>query len=298
VFSCVAQTTTVAHNAVLSLCLLAAVRGWSVVFGCAMALGVYQTMYPAVLLVPGLIAVYQAHNEGSKAAGTKAAEAGGAKATEGSSGPNAGTSAVYRSLVAFVVALAALLWVSAELSGSWEFVGASYGFLLSAPDLAPNIGLFWYFFTEMFEHFRLFFLAVFQLNAVVYVAPLCTRLHRSPLLLSTALLLLSTASHPYPALGDVALYLALVPALRPALGPFLHQSLVVACMLVATSVLGPIMYDLWIFSGAANANFYFAVTLAFNAAQIFLATDLLFAHLKREHLLAAPLSPGGRLSLE
>lgn len=28
------------------------------------------------------------------------------------------------------------------------------------------------------------------------------------------------------------------------------------------------MYNLWIFNGSANANFYFAVTLAFNTAQV------------------------------
>jgi hypothetical protein len=29
-------------------------------------------------------------------------------------------------------------------------------------DHTPNVGLFWYFFTEMFEHFRLFFVCVFS----------------------------------------------------------------------------------------------------------------------------------------
>jgi len=30
------------------------------------------------------------------------------------------------------------------------------------PDLTPNPGLWWYFFTEMFDHFRPFFLMVFS----------------------------------------------------------------------------------------------------------------------------------------
>jgi len=289
ILSCVAMTTTTVHNLVVALAILTAANGWCMLFGCTMALAVYQTMYPVVLLVPGLIAVYHASQ------GTKGAQ--GTRGVEGDKSDQ-GATAVYQSLATFVLALAALLWVSASLTGSWQFMEATYGFLLSAPDLSPNIGLFWYFFTEMFEHFRLFFLAVFQLNAVVYVAPLCTRLPHSPLLLTTSLLLLSTAFRPYPCLAHCALYLALLPALTPSLAPFMHQSLVVACVFVATSVLGPLMYHLWIFSGAANANFYFAVTLAFNAGQIFLATDLLFAHLKRGHLLAAPLKEGARLSLE
>lgn len=47
---------------------------------------------------------------------------------------------------------------------------------LSVPDLTPNIGLFWYFFAEMFEHFRLFFLFVFQINVFFYTVPLSIKL--------------------------------------------------------------------------------------------------------------------------
>lgn len=34
------------------------------------------------------------------------------------------------------------------------------------PDLTPNPGLWWYFFTEMFDHFRPFFLMVFSVSAI------------------------------------------------------------------------------------------------------------------------------------
>ena len=47
---------------------------------------------------------------------------------------------------------------------------------LSVPDLTPNIGLFWYFFAEMFEHFRLFFICVFQINVFFYTIPLSIKL--------------------------------------------------------------------------------------------------------------------------
>lgn len=35
---------------------------------------------------------------------------------------------------------------------------------LTVSDLTPNVGMWWYFFTEMFEHFRSFFLGVFQVR--------------------------------------------------------------------------------------------------------------------------------------
>lgn len=39
---------------------------------------------------------------------------------------------------------------------------ADFSFSLTLPDLTPNPGLWWYFFTEMFDHFRPFFLMVFS----------------------------------------------------------------------------------------------------------------------------------------
>uniref|UniRef100_A0A2C9L8E4 Uncharacterized protein n=1 Tax=Biomphalaria glabrata TaxID=6526 RepID=A0A2C9L8E4_BIOGL len=61
------------------------------------------------------------------------------------------------------------------LEGSLDFIYSTYGFILTVPDLTPNVGVFWYFFTEMFDHFRTFFVCVFQLNAVIYTVPLTVK---------------------------------------------------------------------------------------------------------------------------
>ncbi|XP_037801064.1 phosphatidylinositol glycan anchor biosynthesis class U protein-like [Penaeus monodon] len=231
--------------------------GYPMIFGTLVALVAYQSFYPICLMVPGILFFMQNDSHNLKAA-------------------------LLKPLLSFLVSLGLLMVISAEIAGGWEFLEATYGFILAAPDLTPNIGLFWYFFTEMFEHFRLFFLATFQINAFVYVLPLAIRLRKDPVLLATALLAFTAVFRSYPALGDVGIYLSLLPMWKH-LYPFMRQTFIVGCMFVATSVLGPIMYNLWIFSGSANANFYFAVTLAFNTAQIFLVTDLLFAHVKREY---------------
>jgi len=39
-----------------------------------------------------------------------------------------------------------------------------FGLRFLLPDLTPNPGLWWYFFTEMFEHFRPFYLVVFSVS--------------------------------------------------------------------------------------------------------------------------------------
>lgn len=65
----------------------------------------------------------------------------------------------------------------------------------------------------------------------------------------------------------------------------MQQKFIVGCAFIITSALGPTVWHLWIYSGSANANFFFGVTLSFATAQIFLITDLLFAYIKREFTL-------------
>jgi phosphatidylinositol glycan class U len=56
-------------------------------------------------------------------------------------------------------------------------------------------------------------------------------------------------------------------------------------MMMATTLLAPLAWQLWIYNNSANANYYFAINLVFSTAQIFLITDLLFAYLKRDFYL-------------
>lgn len=48
----------------------------------------------------------------------------------------------------------------------------------------------------------------------------------------------------------------------------MQQKFLVGCFFIATAVLAPIQWYLWIYSGSANANFYFGVTIAFGTAQV------------------------------
>ena len=102
-----------------------------------------------------------------------------------------------------------------------------------------------------------------------------------PFLLAVSLLALTAVFKSYPSYGDVGFYMALLP-LVSYLFPYMKQNFVVANTLIATTILGPISYHLWIYNGSANANYFFAITLVYSTAQIFLITDLLFAYVKRE----------------
>lgn len=258
VLNCAAQTTTGISNLLLAALLYCLVtkRMYPCVF--LIALTTLQSCYPILLLVPTCLQFYNIEQ------------------TKG---------CIVKIIVSFITVTGLLLGLSNWITGSWLFIDSIYCFILNVHDLTPNIGLFWYFFTEMFEHFRALFIAALQINAtILYLIPLSLHLRKEPVFLTLILMALTAVFKSYPSLGDVGLYLALLP-LWNHLFLFMQQLFIVGCMLIITSVLGPTVWHLWIYSGSANANFFFGVTLAFATAQIFLITDLLFAHKKREFAL-------------
>lgn len=186
------------------------------------------------------------------------------------------------STIFFIVNLSVLLYIALLLENSKTFLHSVYGFTLSVPDLKPNIGLFWYFFTEMFDHFRDLFICSFQINAtILYLIPLALKFRNDVFLLITALLYILTIFKSYPCIGDVGFVIGLLPCFKHLFNYSQQQFLILVIYLV-TFCLGPIVWHLWIYSNSANANFYFGVTLAFAVAQIFLVTDILFVYIKRE----------------
>lgn len=50
--------------------------------------------------------------------------------------------------------------------------------------------------------------------------------------------------------------------------PVLRNIFLVSCVLLACSALFPVLWHLWIYAGSANSNFYYAITLLFNVAQV------------------------------
>lgn len=232
-------------------------------FGAMIALSFasYLSMYPLLLLPPLVLLAYD-RQRSSRA--TKSALQFGA---------------VCATTVAGVVAV--LFQVSYLLTGSWEFLPSTYGVQLTLSDLAPNVGLWWYFFIEMFDSFRSFFLAVFWLHLSSYVGGLTVRIRRQPLVVLTLLLGIFAIFKPYPSISDSALFLALVPLYRHIF-PLMRYTFVSTAVILYATCLGPAFYHLWIYAGSGNANFFYAITLVWNLGQSLLVCDLMFAVLRDE----------------
>ncbi|KAJ1030044.1 hypothetical protein NDA16_000957 [Ustilago loliicola] len=58
--------------------------------------------------------------------------------------------------------------LSIPLDNGWAWTEQVYGLMFFATDLTPNLGLWWYFFMEIFDHFRDFFLLTFNIHLACY----------------------------------------------------------------------------------------------------------------------------------
>ena len=227
----------------------------------ALAFASYLSMYPLLLIPPIILLAYD-HQDPTRAVRSPFK-----------------FSAVCTTTVALISA--ALLGMSYLLTGSWEFLAATYGVQLTLSDLTPNVGLWWYFFIELFDSFRSFFLAVFWLHLSCYVGGLCVRIRSQPLAVITLLLGIFAIFKPYPSISDTSLFLAVVPLYRHVL-PLMRYSFVIAAVILYCVFLGPAFYHLWIYAGSGNANFFYAITLVWGLGQSLLVCDLMFAVLRDE----------------
>ncbi|MFH4975147.1 hypothetical protein AB6A40_001856 [Gnathostoma spinigerum] len=248
--SCTILSFSVVTNAVMAVFIFAFTKGHLVLMSVLLGLLAHLSLYPAILI--------------------------GAVCTRFTSN-NQRLIAVLTAFLSFIIFQAAGAYMI-----DYEFhIDATYGFLLRCRDVTPNIGIFWYFFMEVFEQFYEFFVWVFQLNIVIYVVPLSLTLRKNPLFLLETLLLLISAFSPYPTLAEGTVYLSFLPVFHE-LKKHMRWTLVVGITLATCVVLTPVMWQMWIVTGSGNANFYFAVTLCYCLAQASLLTDLVGAFLRKQ----------------
>jgi hypothetical protein len=211
--TCIARSTSAFSNLFILTAIAKASHGASITFILALSFAAYLSMHPILLFPPLLVLLYDT------------------RATRTGSKPNVWSFTAVHTL-ALAVAIGALLSTSAFMTGSWDFLAATYGVRLLLPDLTPNVGLWWYFFIEMFDSFREFFLAVFWLHAASYVPGLTIRLHKQPLFVACTLTGVFAIFTPYPSIADAALYLSLVPLFRHLFPCKCSQSDVTRCSLM------------------------------------------------------------------
>ncbi|KAL9043489.1 MAG: hypothetical protein Q9214_003328 [Letrouitia sp. 1 TL-2023] len=261
--TCLGRTTGTFTNCAILHAIAHAVEGNSSKAMLALSLASHLSLYPALLLPSLVLLCYDQRKV--------------LQQKESDASPFA-----IRLITSFSICTAWFLVMSFVVTGqSWEFLRSTYGVRLLLPDLTPNVGLWWYFFIEMFDSFRSFFLGVFWIHLGCYGGGLSIRLRKQPLFVITTLAGIFAIFQPYPSISDAALYFALLPQYRHLFPLMRYTFLAVATVLYAT-LLGPAFYFLWIYAGSGNANFFYAITLVWSLGLSIIVAEGLFAALRDE----------------
>ncbi|KAL4796528.1 GPI transamidase subunit PIG-U [Aspergillus venezuelensis] len=261
--TCLGRSSAVFTSTGILYALSAAVEGQTLNAMFALGLASYLSIYPALLFIPLVLLCYDRQAQRSQ------------------SSPST-VLFVVKHFGIFASSIAGLLGVSLLIIGDFStLISATYGFQLLVPDLTPNIGLWWYFFIEIFDSFRDFFLGVFWLHLAAYAGSLTVRLRRQPLFVVTSLLGIFAVFKPYPSISDASLYFAMLPFYRH-LFPLMRYSFFSVSAILYASLLGPAFYHLWIYAGSGNANFFYAITLVWSLGLSLVIADTIFAALRDE----------------
>lgn len=221
--TCLARPTTVFTTCFILLSTRQATQAKANATAFALAIASYSSLHPLLLLPPiGLLC----YDQSCKAPQQPSNDDGksGKQATIEPKKPTP-LSFTIAFLTPFLLTLLLLLTLSRLLLPSSTFLSTLYLTPLSLPDLTPNPGLWWYFFTEMFDAFRAFFLGVFWLHMLAYSAPFTIRLRKQPLAAIVAMQGVLAIFQPYANVGDVGAWLAatcIMSHLFPSTSPFAH----------------------------------------------------------------------------
>ena len=136
--SCMALSTSSFHTLILLLWLNCLLDGRSHLALACLALHANISVYTVVLVAASISYLLVHKYSSSPSSQTQASK----------------TVTVFATIVYYVVVFAALCVAIFAINlymedFDWRFVRCTYLFILNVPDLVPNLGLFWYFFTEM-----------------------------------------------------------------------------------------------------------------------------------------------------
>ncbi|QRV79228.1 phosphatidylinositol glycan anchor biosynthesis class U protein [Ceratobasidium sp. AG-Ba] len=163
--------------------------------------------------------------------------------------------------------------------GGWGWFWRSWGAIVTLSDATPNCGLWWYFFTEMFDHYRPFFLFAFSAHPLIYIAPMCMKFKHDPFYAAYLLLGVSTTLKSYPTLADAGLFISLTP-LFPETFAHLRHPLPTFLLHLHSALLMPLASHLWLSQGTGNANFLYAATLVYGLANGAMVIDAVWSGLR------------------
>ncbi|CAO1631265.1 unnamed protein product [Sympodiomycopsis kandeliae] len=260
--TCAAKSGTTISSTFVLLSVWAAMEGLSLVSAIAISLACGISFYP-VLVLPAILLLcvsqsrYWSHHRGRRI---------GKRKQDTKLDwvlPIVYTTSCLTAIAAVSASFIAKTNGTRPASGSgydWYSLVEIYSRFLLLPSLTPSLSLWWYFFVEIFDHFRGFFLLVFNAHVVIWTIPVCVRFRHDPLYAVFLLLGVQSIFKAYPTAGDVSLYVSL-STLFTAQASYLRTPLPTVLLYAYSAFLIPSFGHLFLTLGSANANFLYAVGL-------------------------------------
>lgn len=248
--SCLSRSSVTFTNLAISTALLSALQGDFILASFSISCAGYLSLYPLLLIIPMLFVL---DNNRAKA------------------------------LISIIMSLFSSLVISYKINNkNWNYLASTYGVLIRFNKMIPNLGLWWYFFIEMFEFFIPFFKAIFNLFVVSFIIPFTLRFYRQPFYAFILCLGWITLTKSYPTLGDGGFFISFIPFFQPLFG-YLRYSVMSTLLFLHTLVLSPIFYYLWVDLGSGNSNFFYAISLVYALALTSVIINLCWGMLRIEY---------------
>ncbi|KAF9329154.1 hypothetical protein BG006_007777 [Podila minutissima] len=246
IVSCIGRSTILFSNMAVVAGIWMGMKGDRGLAMFSIAVAGYLSLYPVMLAIPVMIML-----------------------TDSIQDAEAKKRTILRCSAFFLASLSSIFLLSFVLTNSWDFVRSVYGTILAVSDLTPNLGLFWYFFIEMFDQFRSFFLIVFQIHVFIFAVPISIKLRKYPLFICFLLSTVMGTFKGYPSVD-------------------MRYSFLIVNLFLYSSFLAPIFWYLWVYVGSGNANFFYAIGLVYGIGEIILMIDTTFALLRRDFEATSP----------
>lgn len=195
--------------------------------------------------------------------------------------------------ITFALSIGILLVASYYVTSSWKFVDLCYGAVFRFDKIQPNLGLWWYLFTEMFDFFTPFYVGIYNLYSMVFIIPIALRLFEFKLskaaigdsfLAFVLSCLWLSFTRSYPTVGDLGFGLSLLPIFRGTVIPQTKFGFVAAIVLLVSLLLSPTFYYCWIVLGNGNSNFFYSINLSWGAVHVLLLMDLIWGRLVYDYI--------------
>lgn len=190
----------------------------------------------------------------------------------------------------FFASVATLILLSFVLTALPDFLSQCYGTVVLYLKISPNMGLWWYLFTEMFDVFLPLYRGIFNLYSVMFIVPITVRFFESgpkqgdSFLAVVMCYVWLTFTKLYPIIGDLGLALSIFPVFKNTVIPHAKFLFITALTLIVVLLLAPIFYYCWIVLGNGNSNFFYSMNLIWGGVHVLLFLDFIWGRLVYDYI--------------